>query len=508
MESEAKHQQHYLLAAILAVTAAVYLATLQFGFVSDDVSLILNNPVIKDWHAAPYYFTHHMWAHQIPWTAYYRPIYMLLFRLEYASFGTNPVAWHAVNLLLHLTATALVYRLACQLLKGDYAPLMAAVLFGLHPSHVEVVSWIAANGDSLLTVFVLASMICYVRARYEIALSRRWMAWSVMFYALAVFTKEPGIFVPAFLLAYEFFLHPRDHEIDETKFTRLGKVARPLTPFAIVAVVYLVVRMNVLGAMSHDALPFPPQVVAQTWPWLLWFYVQHLMWPTESSMFFNNPYVMERHWLDFWMPICCLFTIAAFLFWCWQRNRSGMFPFALCCTLLPLAATFNINMFQIHDYAHDRFLYMPSVFFCLWMAELLRSVLPLPIILEGALRRWQAAILGTLVLAMAVQCIKLMPVWVDERTLYLHGVAVSGEHSALAYSNLGWMHYRNADYENAALAWQQSVKQYPNWWEMHKNLGNAYFRMNRIDLALQEFGTASQIAGKTVSPDAAEGTPR
>src|SRR5271167_576993 len=100
-----------------AVTAIAYLRTLAFGFVYDDIPQILKNPAIQNWHYASQYFTSHVWAAIYPNSVgnYYRPLFLLWLRMNYALFGAAPAGWHAVSVLCHLVATYLVFRLARQL---------------------------------------------------------------------------------------------------------------------------------------------------------------------------------------------------------------------------------------------------------------------------------------------------------------------------------------------------------------------------------------------------------
>jgi len=391
-----------------------------------------------------------------------------------------------------MLTTALVFVFARQLMGAGWKPLLAAALFGLHPAHVEVAAWVAASGDSLLTVFVLASLIFYVRGRT----SERGVAWliaSVLFYALAVFAKEPGIFVPVLIVAYEFWLAPVKGA-PEGFMSRLPSLAIRVAPFLAVAVTYIYVRISVLGVMSHDALPMPRIVVMQTWPWMLCFYIRHLLWPSDSSLYFNNPYVFERTWPAFWLPVLLLAVTVVFLFMWWRRTRNGLIPFSVVCFLVPLAPTFNINLFQIHDFVHDRFLYLPSVFACLLLAELFAAIPALGREVLQGLSMSRASVMATVLLVFAVQDVRLSLPWASDLLLFTHGIKVSGEHSALAHSNLGWMFYRQGDDAHAATEWEVCLQQYPYWWEMRWNLGNAYARAGRLTEAEQQYLLAAQYS--------------
>jgi hypothetical protein len=100
---------HPTIAQSLACLAAalVYVATLSFGFVYDDVPQILKNPAIQSWKFVPQYFTSHVWAAIYPNTPgnYYRPLFLLWLRLNYALFGTDAAGWHLTSIACHVLAT-------------------------------------------------------------------------------------------------------------------------------------------------------------------------------------------------------------------------------------------------------------------------------------------------------------------------------------------------------------------------------------------------------------------
>src|SRR5438045_5107438 len=94
--------------------------------------------------------------------SFYRPLFLIWLRINYAIFGTSARGWHLASILMHVLATALVFALAMMLLRDRKVALIAAMIFGLHPVHSESVAWLSASTDVLATVLVLASIYYFL----------------------------------------------------------------------------------------------------------------------------------------------------------------------------------------------------------------------------------------------------------------------------------------------------------------------------------------------------------
>src|SRR5205085_1082795 len=96
---------------------------------------------------------------------YYRPLFNLYLLVNYQLFHLNPAGWHLLLVLWHLLVTLLVYRLARRLLKDEGGALTAALIFGVHPVHIESVAWISGVTEPMLAVFFLGALLGYLRWR-------------------------------------------------------------------------------------------------------------------------------------------------------------------------------------------------------------------------------------------------------------------------------------------------------------------------------------------------------
>lgn len=155
-----KHfQQHPLLVPVLLIGAiiAVYFPAVQSGI----------HPIDDPGIIAHYTETLPLFQILLPTNGYYyRPLVEFSFWLDNLLWGMEPAVMHLENILLHCVNSLLVFVLACKLSIGNRTgliPLLAALLFAVHPVNVEAVGWIAGRTDPLLALFVLSATFFWLR---------------------------------------------------------------------------------------------------------------------------------------------------------------------------------------------------------------------------------------------------------------------------------------------------------------------------------------------------------
>jgi hypothetical protein len=84
----------------------------------------------------------------------YHPLTIISLAINFAISGTDPSSYMILNLLLHLANTVLVYYFILKISSGkNYVAVFTALIFGIHPMHVESVAWISERKDLLYTLF-------------------------------------------------------------------------------------------------------------------------------------------------------------------------------------------------------------------------------------------------------------------------------------------------------------------------------------------------------------------
>lgn len=235
------------LAAIVLITFGFWFPTLRNCLVDwDDNIYILNNPYIFS--LTPenigQIFSEYFMAN-------YHPLTMLSYAIEYAIAGDSPFIYHLTNLILHLINTVLIYFFVRNLFRIVYSnsgsrqsqtiALVTAFLFGLHPMHVESVSWVSERKDVLYGFFFLLALIKYVR---YISTNRTIdYLLCVVFFVLSLLSKGMAVSLALSLVAIDFVLKRKLFS---------PKVLLEKVPFFILALVFGIVA--ILAQKSGDAI--------------------------------------------------------------------------------------------------------------------------------------------------------------------------------------------------------------------------------------------------------------
>jgi hypothetical protein len=194
-------QRVILLLALLSCFA--YANSLGGDFVFDDLDQVIENKDLRDWGNLSKAFTTHVWAFRdrpdilrapVP-LPYYRPLFTVLFTVEYQLFGLWQQGWHLVSLLLHILCAIAVYYVLMLLARKSSVAIVSAALFAVYSVHVESVSWISGVTDPLFGVFYLWAFYFYLRFREE--KKPRQIITSLALFFVSTLAKEPALtFVP------------------------------------------------------------------------------------------------------------------------------------------------------------------------------------------------------------------------------------------------------------------------------------------------------------------------
>ena len=189
----------------------IYQGALTCGFVYDDVQQILQNPFLKNPHMWRRIFLGPVWSFlgSARQAGFYRPLHIFTYWLICRVAGFDPGAYHSFQLVLYALSIYIVYRLGRKLLQNERAAFAGALLWTLHPLHVEAVAWAAAIPEIGCTLFCLLGFWMFLRAEDHAPASFRWHAAAAAVYFPALFFKEAAFSFPLLVVAY-WFCHPSE----------------------------------------------------------------------------------------------------------------------------------------------------------------------------------------------------------------------------------------------------------------------------------------------------------
>lgn len=301
---------------------------------------------------------------------YYRPLISLTFLFDKYVWGLQESFMHLENVLLHTLNAVLVFVASLLLVRqfgdrsnnswGEAAPLVTALLFGLHPVNTEAVNWISGRTDVLACFFLLVSFNCLLKT-----FESGWTLWLIpgaISFFLACLAKDPAVlFTPgAMLLIYVMSRKQSQHG----EMSRPKEALRGYITYATVAFGYFMLRKVALSggdtglgdvgkgiAGNEQSLVLKLNLVLKAFG----FYAKKLFvpWPLNFAIYkVSNIYIV----VGVAAIICCIFLL-------YRRKLSGaliltgafiIFP----ALLLPLGGLTWTPL-------AERYLYMPCAFFTL-----------------------------------------------------------------------------------------------------------------------------------------------
>jgi protein O-mannosyl-transferase len=499
----------------LAIIFCVYVRSLGNGFVFDDHVEIVTNRYIGEWSFVWKSAVHDSWWFRrpsiSPQSAYYRPVQNAALAAAFQLAGRNPFGWHLIKIALHLIAVGLVFRLATLLTDDAAIGLLAALLFGFHPVHVESVVWAAAIPEPLASVFIFGAFCCFARR----SAIRGGRAWAVLLFAGAAFSHEGAVAFPLLITLYAFLFESSDADrhsgtakieaeagLSDSSWRKIGQALRESAPFYGASLLYLFARAYALGFAhmfgnlhrSATSRLIDHQIVqvqsitnhsaAQlltTVPLVMVNYIELLFLPWRAGP--AHPACVLQHLglYDFYVPLAGL-ALSIAIGWVLVRHspRRRVYIFCAAWFLVGLAPAMNFD--QVVEPVQDRYLYLPSFAWCVVIADcavrLARS---------GALRRRiaETAFAALIVLFIAIDW-NLEPVWHDDLALFSRCVA-DFPNSATYRMLLSQALEQNGDLPRAARQLAAAVQLEPDNAGLHHKLGALYRRLGREAEAQKEF---------------------
>ncbi len=470
------HRPGTLLPLLGLVTFVVYSGSLSFEFVWDDWPQIVNSPIIRTWSNLPRAFGSDLWYHVARHQVYYRPLFVAWSMLNYTLFGLRPWGWHLGAVLLHVGAVAAVFWLVRRLGLEYWTAALAALIFALHPVHIEPVAWVSAASDTMVTMFAALAFAAFLNGRDPGRKKRA--AWSIASLALlacALLTKEMAVVFSALVGIYA-WLHPAKEKPSPGQ--RVLGATMEAVPYALVTLAYALLREH---ALPHVTGQFDPSHgmmdVARTLPLVLAIYLRQLLLPVGITALYYTPYVTGAILSQVVVPMMVLGAALVGL-WYWnRREENSTVAFAGLWLLIGLAPALYLRNFGNGDFVRDRYMYLPSIGFAILAAMGLRKL--------PSLKAWSTQVVqgcAVLVLCGSYVCASIAQqvYWGSDLLLLVRGQSLyPGNPYAVAglakeYSQMG-VHDR-------AIALAQSVvRDHPEYGYGPLALAEAYIHAGRFE---------------------------
>ncbi|MBI4537607.1 MAG: tetratricopeptide repeat protein [candidate division NC10 bacterium] len=470
------------LALLCLLPALVYIGTLQFDFVFDDNIVVLADRLVAGpWNAGEIFGSQVRVADVT--LGYYRPLVTLSYRFDRLLWGVNPAGYHLTNLVWHILATALVYAAALGTGATRLAAWSGALSFGLLPAHAEVLGWIQGRVDLLATTFVLLAFLALLRAeRRRGAALWGWSCLGGGLYLLALLAKEAAAPLPLVWAAWELSssggTSPRK---------RLVACLPRVIPLLVALLGYWTLRQAALGS----AVQFPTSLSPLGLRLLALFaviaeYGRILLCP-DLGLNLHRAVAVQWDSPTLLSALLAGATLGGGLAALWWRARHLVLWAAWLLLMLTPPLLFIWYEFapQSGFLTAERFLYLPSVGWCVLAGALFGKLLQPGRGAGGRLYGW-ATLIAVLAAYAGLNTVRLAP-WADAAELYRAILRQGGQSVQVrldVHNNLGGVYLDRGEFAAAHREFQAALRLSPKYVFALNNMGVLFIRQGEPAAAL------------------------
>lgn len=461
-----------LLLLILIVLAS-FVSSVRFGFINyDDPHYITENANVNTGLS----LTNLRWALTSTGnTNLWSPLTFLSHQLDVTLFGLRPGLHHAVNVLWHALAAALLFLLAHKLTKSALWSFFIALIWAIHPEKVQSVAWLSERKDVLSGAFFFASLLTFTWWKLRPEKSPALYASSALCFLLALLSKPSVVPLPLILFLL-FYL--------DTKriLASIRESILPLLPFALASLLAAGIAIHFqsqgtlseVGANSGIAQRASNMVVSYV------FYLGRFFWPHPAQLWFVPP----TSTFPIIISAAILLAFAGLVIWLGKKENLILVGAAIYTILwLPVSGLVSVS----HYFVADRYSYLPQigiVFMLMGLVRLLASRITHPLAPAAALGSFSAFLLF-------LQQTQL-PLWKDNETLFSHEMAVNPR------SLLAPIHYaevfKESDPEKALRYYTIAHRNDPQAGIALAKMGVTQKQLGRTEQALESFLKGTQAA--------------
>jgi len=455
-----------------------------------------------------------------PFLGSYNPLVVLTFAAEEKVFGLNASAFHITNLAIHILNSLLVFWLVVLLCRNKVISLFTALLFSVHPMHVEAVAWVTALKETLFVLFYLSSVVAYiyfVKSDSNKSGKEKIILYlvSIVLFIFSVLSKPVAVTLPAVLILIDYFMSGKFE-----KKSLLNKI-----PFIIISIGFSYLTFVTFAKNNALVLQYNLFQSVLIFFYSLVFYLYKLVFPVYLAPIYPFP-SLSGSWMP-WAYMLSPIIIIALLYLVFKaakRNKDVVFAAAFfLITILPVSNFIpvkNVSLF------FDRFTYLPYIglfyLICSWLYGLYS---------KGTIKGSdvKTPIVTFLIVVMALLCYlsfsragiwkngislwtdavdnfpdNAMVYWCRGEAFFNEGNEASATNDynkavkldstdANFYSDRAKNYAEQHEYDKAASDYNRALQLKPDGWMIYNNMGLLYAYQNKYNEALQSFNKSLEL---------------
>ena len=355
----------------------------------------------------------------------------------YSIGNGDPAPFHAINILFHVAASLATYWVAWGLFRDPRISFWGALLFAAHPMHSESVAWIAALPELGCGFFYFLSFAAFLRMVRTNGTQRTiYFVLSLSAFLLSVLYKEMALTLPLMIIVTDLLLFRGEEESSWR--SRMKK----WLPYLGVLALYMIWRFRVLGFFATRQQQMEIEISDRilTVVYFCGRYIEALVSPFAHSAYHVFRPFSQVDVRDWALPFILLAIFVSLIFQFQKKNQTELLLLVLWF-LITLSPVLNFDAIGRNAFT-ERYLYIPSLGFCLLMPALVYHFF--------AIQRpkFSALLFVIVVTALTILTVGRNRVWRDNETLFTETLRVSPD-AAPIHNNLGNVYYASGQLESA-----------------------------------------------------------
>ncbi|MBF0516237.1 MAG: tetratricopeptide repeat protein [Nitrospirae bacterium] len=463
-----------IMGLIVILTIFVFSAVRNFELLSyDDTIYISDNPYVK----GGLNTENVLRAFTTPLAANWFPLTLISYMVTIQLFGPSPAAHHMVGLLIHIINSVLVFIVFYRMTGARWRATFVALLFAIHPMHVESVAWVAERKDVLSAFFGLLAILVYTYYGKRPTVLK--YAALLVCFVLSLMSKAMLVTLPFLLLLLDYW--PLGRFNKGFKWLLAEKI--PLIVLSAAVSVITMHSQKAYGTVaSFEAVPLGARLV--NIPVAYFKYIAQMLYPHKQAFLYLLEYDLPP-WQTAVSTVVllgiCVFAVA----------RARRLPFLLIGwfwylgTMVPVIGFVQVGLQAMAD----RYTYIPYIgLFTIAAMAVPDSTLTIP-----RVKTVISVAAAVLIILYAVRAKAQVNFWQTSATVYRHAIDID-DTNYIAYYNLGTTFVSEGRINEAVTAFKKAILIKPAYASPYTNLGMVLmFQLQRPEEALAYFYKAIEL---------------
>ena len=450
----------------------------------DDEEIVLRNVYLRSWKYVPNLFTEQYKAGAGGVADFWRPFQLLTYTLIVNTIGIKPWPFHFASILFHSLCGLFLYLIFLELFPKKI-PLSIIAIFALlwvvHPIHNEEMAVTTGIASSTHLFWMLSGLFTFIL--FEKRKNRAWIVLSLLSFALSLCSKESGIVFPGLLLG----MHITGIKAGVFEKTKISKFICKHISFWILAFLYVIARLTVLNFQNTLNFYTESNIFTENFSFRLYTLFTVLThglrimflpiglhpersWPVFTTLFSVNVF-------SSFLIVASIFALAIIL---WRKNP--LFTFGIFWFLFSYFPMSNL-VAKINALIWDHWFYTPSVGIFLSIASLMER----KIVQKAAF----FVAIPAIIIFSAVTIYR-NPFFRNTESISRY-ILYYEPQTIKTWNNLGMALAEKGNHQEAINCYKKSIGLADVYPQTHHNLGNAYLKLEKYELAEREFLKAVSI---------------